>query len=441
MRTSHRLLIALLCVAVACSAFNPLVTAAQEPHPVPTAAQMVADPTVSAAVEQAWTESQAGDKDNRHEEGGWIVQNTETGALSVHRWPKGTRSSITPNARPEIPCHRVVGHFHTHPNPPEDEDGTKWVQGPSASDTNFANNTGLPGIIRNAAGTETYGPATADPAKNPHTPLPVEESSSVIPNVPDTNQPPTEELDQTVPTNFCAPMAMVNILYYWDVVMGHPSAFGVTAGLPPETAAEYLGYFMNTNNTGSPDRPNWPHSGTFDMDMAPGAWEYVRWDMANPFPINPDLMPPVLPPSKQGYNWTVFTHYEWALGEHGFDMLREQVDEGRPHVVSFTYWNPLDTGLRFTDAETGQKITVFAWGEYVAGSEDPEEEWNDEEGEEGIGHAVTVVGYVPDWDPYESGTPMDYVIVHDNWASTPSYMAIPWLHWNSLTVVSPELIP
>lgn len=441
MRAYHRLLIALLCVAVACIAFNPLVVVAQEPHPVPTAAQMAADPVVSAAVEQAWTDSQAGDKDNRHEEGGWIVQNTETGALSVHRWPAGTRAGITPNARPEIPCHRVVGHFHTHPNPPEDEDGTKWVQGPSDSDANFAENTGLPGIIRNGAGTETYGPATADPVKNPHTPLPVEENSSVIPDVPDTDQPPTEELDQTNPTNYCAPMAMVNILYYWDVVMGHPDAAGVTAGLPPETVAEYLGYFMNTNDTGSPDRIKFLHSGTYNMDMEPGALEYVRWDMANPFPMMPDPTAPVLPPGKTGYTWTVVTHYAEMLGELGFNMLRDQIDEGRPHVVSFMYWNPEDTGLRFTDADTGQKITVFAWGEPTTGSEDPEEEWNWQEGYEGIGHAVTVVGYVPDWDPGESGTHMDYVIVHDNWASTPSYMAIPWLHWKSLTVVSPVLIP
>jgi hypothetical protein len=236
-------------------------------------------------------------------------------------------------------------------------------------------------------------------------------------------------------------MAMVNILYYWDVVMGHPNAFGVMAGLPPETVAEYLGYFMNTNDTGSPDRIKFPHSGTYNMDMEPGALEYVRWDMANPFPMMPDPTAPVLPPGKTGYTWTVVTHYAEMLGELGFNMLRDQIDEGRPHVVSFMYWNPEDTGLRFTDADTGQKITVFAWGEPTTGSEDPEEEWNWQEGYEGIGHAVTVVGYVPDWDPGESGTPMHYVIVHDNWASTPSYMAIPWLHWKSLTVVSPVLIP
>jgi hypothetical protein len=440
LKLRQTVLTGILCVLLAFLAWSPVVVA-DDPPLAPTAAEMAADPVVSAAIEQAWIDSQTGDEDNRHEEGGWIVQNTETGELSVVRWPAGTRDEITPSPLPQIPCHRVVGEFHTHPNPPVDEEGTEWEQGPSESDIRAAADQGLPAIVRNGAGTVTYGAHRADPVENPHTPLPVEENSSVIPDVPDTNQPPTEDLATTDPSNFCAPMAMVNILYYWDEVMGHPSATGVMAGLPPETVAEYLGYFMNTNDTGSPDRIKFPHSGTYNMDMEPGALEYVRWDMANPFPMMPDPTAPVLPPGKTGYTWTVFTHYAEALGELGFNMLRDQIDEGRPHVVSFMYWNPEDTGLRFTDADTGQKITVFAWGEPTTGSEDPEEEWNWQEGYEGIGHAVTVVGYVPDWDPGESGTPMHYVIVHDNWASTPSYMAIPWLHWKSLTVVSPVLIP
>ena len=170
MKANGKLLIALLCVLMACVAWSPAVVAEELPA-LPTAAEMAADPTVSAAIEQAWTDSQAGDKDNRHEEGGWIVQDTTTGALSVVRWPAGTRSSINPGDPPEIPCSRVVGEFHTHPNPPVDEDGNKWEQGPSVSDENAANALGIPGIVRNAAGTEYYGPATG---ALPHTPMPEE---------------------------------------------------------------------------------------------------------------------------------------------------------------------------------------------------------------------------------------------------------------------------
>jgi len=42
---------------------------AQELPALPTAAQMAADPTVSAAIAQAWADSQAGDPDNRHRRG------------------------------------------------------------------------------------------------------------------------------------------------------------------------------------------------------------------------------------------------------------------------------------------------------------------------------------------------------------------------------------
>jgi len=46
---------------------------------------------------------------------------------------------------------------------------------------------------------------------------------------------------------------------------------------------------------------------------------------------------------------------------------------------------------------------------------------------------VTGVGYVLDWDPDGSGPlPVDdYVIVHDNWPTTPRNVAIPWANWKS----------
>jgi len=174
MNARGKLHIALLYMLIACFGLTSTVVAEDLPA-LPTAAQMDADPTVSAAIEQAWTDSQAGDKDNRHEEGGWIIQDTQTGALSVVRWPAGNRSSINPGDPPEIPCHRVVGEFHTHPNPPVDEDGNRWEQGPSQGDRNAL--LGTPGKIRNAAGTEHFGPETGG---LPHTPLPEEQVDASI---------------------------------------------------------------------------------------------------------------------------------------------------------------------------------------------------------------------------------------------------------------------
>jgi hypothetical protein len=99
----------------------------------------------------------AGDKDKRHEEGGWIIFNTKTGATRVQRWPVGAGASIQPDEPKLGPDEKVCGEFHTHPNPPKDENGTEWEQGPSDSDIKAANAGKVPGIVRNAAGTQTYG--------------------------------------------------------------------------------------------------------------------------------------------------------------------------------------------------------------------------------------------------------------------------------------------
>jgi hypothetical protein len=130
----------------------------------PTADDMLNDGTVSDAIDDAWEDSDADDKDNRHEEGGWIYQCRREGShgweyfFCVERVPSGTRSGITPGNPPEKENCRVVGFFHTHPNPPEDEDGNEWEQGPSETDKRWHNRHKIPGIVRNAGGNETFGP-------------------------------------------------------------------------------------------------------------------------------------------------------------------------------------------------------------------------------------------------------------------------------------------
>ena len=136
----------------------------------------------------------------------------------------------------------------------------------------------------------------------------------------------------------------------------------------------------------------------------------------------------------------VAPHYEFMLGEEGFALYQAEIDAGRPLVVCFKYWNPIDLDIAvYAPGSEEIVVHVFAWGELAEGSEDPEEEWNWWQGGEGyecIGHAVTGVGYILNWDADDSG-PADYVIVHDNWSSTPSYMAIPWAQWNSMHTVDP----
>jgi hypothetical protein len=272
----------------------------------------------------------------------------------------------------------------------------------------------------------------------------------LIAGVPDTSWPPTQTIPSTVSQdNYCAPLAMVNVLEYWDVVMGYTNAQGVTAGLPANTAAEYLGYFMDTNSNGSLNRGNGNdgHFGTYAKDISPGTLDFVRWDAGNLL----GTPPPALPAGKIGYVWTVTDDFGW-VAPTGFDFYKAEIDKDLPLVVCFRYWNPDPTGIQKIDPVTGETIDVFRWGDALNHSweehdyDNPWEEWDCPESEYGredcIGHAVTGVGYILNWDPDGDDKSDDYVIVHDNWGdTTPRNVAIPWDNWNSSHAVDPAVVP
>jgi hypothetical protein len=146
-------------------------------------------------------------------------------------------------------------------------------------------------------------------------------------------------------------------------------------------------------------------------------------------------VPPfALPAGKLGYNWLVGwncdTSYNLTL-----NLYKNDINSGLPLVVSFDYWNPL-FGINVTDPQSGETISVYDWGPNYGQSyyPDPEEVWN----YGSIGHAVTGVGYILNWDPDGAGPlPLtDYVIVHDNWPTTPENVAVPWANWMCLYNIS-----
>ena len=47
----------------------------------PTALELLADPGVMQAMDEAWVDSQGNDPDDRHEEGGWIHIDLATAAM------------------------------------------------------------------------------------------------------------------------------------------------------------------------------------------------------------------------------------------------------------------------------------------------------------------------------------------------------------------------
>lgn len=103
------------------------------------------DPHVQAELERAWNESNPdGPGDQKHEQGGWIVQNRETGEYEVIRWEEGNRDGISAGDRPDEDEYTVVAWFHTHPN--TEEEG--YTPDASPADIDLTNDYAqVPGVI------------------------------------------------------------------------------------------------------------------------------------------------------------------------------------------------------------------------------------------------------------------------------------------------------
>lgn len=120
------------------------------------------DPVVRRAMRLAWDDSQADDPARRHEEGGYIVRNDD-GSHGVVRWSGGLLSHITPPPRAADGSYqgrRVVGEFHTHPNPPVDERGAVWQESPSPGDIAGVQAEGYAGESYVISHTYRYGIAS-----------------------------------------------------------------------------------------------------------------------------------------------------------------------------------------------------------------------------------------------------------------------------------------
>ncbi len=243
----------------------------------------------------------------------------------------------------------------------------------------------------------------------------------MIKNVPDHSQPPATTLPSTIDSNFCAPFAFLNIIDYWENIQFHPDAQGMMAGLPALQVSEYIGWFMDTNDRGSPARMNgagFPSaSGTYIIDQFQGIQDYVSFDQNNPLGF-----PFTIPALKVANSWDI-QHF---LGDI-FPEYQREINDGFPVKLDFLYWHIIPTGdTLFDPGPPVDTILIHYWGPILPNSafdpEAPWEEWNLETGDNGIGHAVTGVGYIVDT--------LEFAIVHDNWRSTPKNIAIQWINPN-----------
>lgn len=248
----------------------------------------------------------------------------------------------------------------------------------------------------------------------------------IIPDVPDLQQP-IDPWWGNLPDNACAPVSAANICVYWDDSIHHSNAVGLNSGLIADSVPSFLYYFMGTNGMGDPTRANPSYfgitPGTITMDIDTGFKEYVRWDTSNMF-YTPKPFP--IPITKMGFNWKISRDETM-----GFHFHLNEIELRRPDIVVFKYWNPDTTGIVMASDMGGDSIHFFLWDTAVSNADypHPHEDWYFDEKPNSAGHAVTGVGYLMGWDPDEGGPIpiMDWIICHDNWATTPVNVAIPWV--------------
>jgi hypothetical protein len=122
----------------------------------PTAEELLKHPIVQQALDQAWADSLPGNPQQRHEEGGWVYMDVQTGSLFIRRAPAGGRAQLDLRSPPLVPGSVVVGKFHTHPNPSAEG----WETGPSPSDILVDAQHGVPDLIRADDGMHLSGPSS-----------------------------------------------------------------------------------------------------------------------------------------------------------------------------------------------------------------------------------------------------------------------------------------
>jgi hypothetical protein len=119
----------------------------------PTAAELLVNSAIQAALQQAWVDSLPGDPANRHEEGGWIYMDTTTGQITILRASSGQQNTLNLRNPPLVAGSIVVATFHTHPNPTAEG----WFGGASGFDKLSADTLGVPCLIRADDGDYTAG--------------------------------------------------------------------------------------------------------------------------------------------------------------------------------------------------------------------------------------------------------------------------------------------
>ena len=196
---------------------------------------------------------------------------------------------------------------------------------------------------------------------------------------------------------------------------------------------------------------NPPHPGTFLKDIRTGLQSYLNsrytvagggWDTGTEGKF-----------FAAGMNPTGGVAQILGTPVSAFNEVKFEINRNHTLILCFRHWNvaaaaaaPLPAVNTNTEADLGG--SYYTWGyDPSPGSPNAEDEqWNLSNTSTNLGHAVTAVGYIPAGDVLDPSPLLqlpltDWVIVHDNWASTPRNVIIPfdWANnWVANTYAFPD---
>jgi len=224
--------------------------------------------------------------------------------------------------------------------------------------------------------------------------------------------------------------------YTADGTNARPAPGGPTPGVGSATD---IGWYMNTNNLGDAGltfRPGVPHVGTFVGNAAEGLNNFLT-DRGSALAGNAST-----------------TYVNPVVGGIGLPavlaLIKGEIDANRTVLGHFKWWVNPQAGApgpgQGDGTETGESDFEATGGfsDYDFPSSNPgggvdDEQWNGEDGEEGLGHTVTIVGYSDD-----AAGNVTHLIAHDNWPATVRNVRVPVfqgqlpLPLNAVTTLVPE---
>jgi hypothetical protein len=292
---------------------------------------------------------------------------------------------------------------------------------------------------------------------------------------------------------WCAPTSASNMVGYWEDARGSAIADGQafpnspawattaawhdynadgTAGRPARAAAPPpapnptdIGWYMDTNDGGTLARANGfdNHVGTYVKDMHIGIADYIN--TRAPGWLQSMAVGGVKTQGRAGQVPDVaYTSdpLRYPAASHpgtmsAWNEICQEIQLNHPVIVSWNEWMLQAAGHTLVGSGPGTQEssyggTFYNW-QTIGGGFFPHidsgsgEYWNGYDNGEGLGHATLAVGYIVAGSPDDYTGNTNWVIVHDNWGSTPRNVIVPfdplqgvggWAHWDANTTMAPE---